>query len=81
LAEAFYHGHRVWDLLRRIVSTARASGFHNRLRVIDVGCGIGYTVRWLAAHLPLEDLGLEIVGMDLNSTLIREATRLAAAEA
>ena len=80
LAEEFYHGHRVWDLLRRIVSTVRASGFQNRLRVIDVGCGIGYTARWLAAHLPLEELGLEIVGMDLNSTLIREAGRLAAAE-
>src|SRR5262249_37660383 len=80
LAEEFYHGHRVWDLLHRIVSTVRACGFHDRIRVIDVGCGIGYTARWLAAHLPLEELDLEIVGMDLNSTLIREASRLAAAE-
>ena len=80
LAEEFYHGHRVWDLLRRVVATARASGVRDKLRVIDVGCGIGYTARWLAAHLPLEELGLEIVGMDLNGTLIREATRLAAAE-
>jgi len=80
LAEEFYHGDRVWDLLRRIVRTVRASGVRDRLRVIDVGCGIGYTARWLAAHVPVEELGLEIVGMDLNSTLIREASRLAAAE-
>jgi len=80
LAEEFYHGHRVWDLLRRLVSTIRSSGNREKLRVIDVGCGIGYTTRWLAAHIPLEHHGLELVGMDLNSTLIREAARLASAE-
>lgn len=80
LAEEFYHGHRVWDLLRRIVSAIRATGARETLRVIDVGCGIGYTTRWLAAHVPLEHHGLELVGMDLNSTLIREAARLASAE-
>lgn len=80
LAEEFYHGHRVWDLLRRVVMALRAAGNRERLRVIDVGCGIGYTTRWLAAHVPLDQHGLELVGMDLNSTLIREAARLAAAE-
>jgi SAM-dependent methyltransferase len=80
LAEEFYHGDRVWDLLRRVVATIRASGFHGTLRVIDVGCGIGYTTRWLAAHIPLSELGIKIIGMDLNSTLVREATRLAACE-
>jgi SAM-dependent methyltransferase len=80
LAEEFYHGHRVWDLLSRVVATIRAAGYHGKLRVIDVGCGIGYTARWLAAHIPLEPHGIEVVGMDLNSTLIREASRLAAAE-
>jgi SAM-dependent methyltransferase len=80
LAEEFYHGHRIWDLLRRVVATIRASGYREKLRVIDVGCGIGYTPRWLAAHIRPEHHGLEVVGMDLNSTLIREATRLAAAE-
>jgi len=80
LAEEFYHGHRVWDLLRRVVATVRATGYRDKLRVIDVGCGIGYTTRWLAAHIPLQKHGIDVVGMDLNSTLIREATRLAAAE-
>ena len=80
LAEEFYHGDRVWDLLSRVVGAVRASGFRGKLRIIDVGCGIGYTARWLAAHVPLEHLGVEIVGMDLNSTLVREAIRLAACE-
>ena len=80
LAEEFYHGDRVWDLLRRVVAAIRSSGYRDIIRVIDVGCGIGYTARWLAARLPLERYQLEVVGMDLNSALIREAKRLAAME-
>lgn len=80
LAEEFYHGHRVWDLLRRVVASIRVSGYRDTIRVIDVGCGIGYTARWLAAHLPLREMQIEVAGMDLNSTLIREAARLAAVE-
>jgi SAM-dependent methyltransferase len=80
LAEEFYHGHRVWDLLRRLVATIRKSGFRETLRVVDVGCGIGYTSRWLAARVPLAECGTEVLGIDLNSALIREANRLAALE-
>lgn len=80
LAEEFYHGHRVWDLLRRVIATIRLAGVPDTLRVVDVGCGIGYTSRWLAAHVPLAEYGIEIVGMDLNCALIREAARLAALE-
>ena len=80
LAEEFYHGHRVWDLLRRVVAAIRESGFKNTLRIVDVGCGTGYTSRWLAAYVPVAEYGIEIVGMDLNSALIREAARLAALE-
>ena len=80
LAEEFYHGHRVWDLLRRLVVTIRKSGFLDTLRVVDVGCGIGYTSRWLAASVPLAQYGIEVVGIDLNSALIREANRLSALE-
>jgi len=50
------------------------------IRVVDVGCGLGHVVRWLAAH---EALGpdVELVGVDLNRTLITRAAELAAAEA
>ena len=47
-----------------------------RLRVVDVGCGLGYVIRWLAAHRVLGP-DVELVGVDLNSTLIERATTLA----
>lgn len=80
LAEEFYHGHRVWELLRCVVAAVRAAGIRETLRIVDVGCGIGYTTRWLAANIPLADHNIEVIGMDLNSTLIAEAERLASVE-
>jgi 2-polyprenyl-3-methyl-5-hydroxy-6-metoxy-1,4-benzoquinol methylase len=80
LAEEFYHGNRVWELLRPVVVCIRQSGIRETLRIVDVGCGIGYTTRWLAAKIPLAEHNIEVIGMDLNSTLIAEANRLAAVE-
>lgn len=80
LAEEFYHGHRVWELLRPVVASIRQGGIRETLRIVDVGCGIGYTTRWLAANIPLANHNIELIGMDLNSTLIAEASRLATAE-
>lgn len=50
------------------------------LRVVDVGCGLGYVTRWLAAHQVLGPC-VELVGVDLNSVLTRHASELAKAEA
>ncbi|WP_436698410.1 class I SAM-dependent methyltransferase [Nocardioides sp. BYT-33-1] len=49
------------------------------LRVVDVGCGLGHVVRWLAAN---DAVGpdVELVGVDLDRTLIASATALAAKE-
>jgi SAM-dependent methyltransferase len=86
LAEEFYHGGRVWELLQAAIAAIRSAGratgaaSSERLRVVDIGCGIGYTVRWLAARTPLAAQGVELVGLDLNSALIREASRLARKE-
>jgi SAM-dependent methyltransferase len=80
LAEEFYHGHRVWALLRHVVASIRKAGISEKLRIVDIGCGIGYTIRWLAAYIPLADYNIELVGMDLNATLIAEANRLASSE-
>ena len=82
LAEEFYHGGRVGELLEAVIAAIRLAGRRSdeRLRVVDIGCGIGYTVRWLAARTPLPAQGVELVGIDLNSALIREASRLARAE-
>lgn len=80
LAEEFYHGSRVFRILRAIVAALRANGFSAPIRIVDVGCGIGYTIRWLAAHTSFPEEGVELTGVDLNSALIKEATRLAAEE-
>ncbi len=81
LAEEFYHGHRVWELLRVVIASIRHAGVRETIRIVDVGCGIGYVIRWLAANVPLRDYSIELVGMDLNGTVIKEANRLAVAEA
>jgi 2-polyprenyl-3-methyl-5-hydroxy-6-metoxy-1,4-benzoquinol methylase len=80
LTEEFYHGQRVWGLLRPIVGSIRQVGIRETLRIVDVACGIGYTTRWLAAKISPADHNIELLGMDLNSTLIEEANRLASAE-
>lgn len=80
LSEEFYHGRRVWELLRCVIASIRQAGIRERLRITDIGCGAGYTTRWLAANIPLAEYNIELVGMDLNSTLIAEASRLSSAE-
>lgn len=80
LAEEFYHGHRVWEVLKPLIAAIRSDGVRETLRIVDVGCGIGYTTRWLAARVSPAEHNIELIGVDLNSTLISEATRLAKAE-
>ena len=49
------------------------------VRLVDVGCGVGHVVRWLAATGVLGPR-VELVGVDLNSTLVRHAGLLAERE-
>jgi 2-polyprenyl-3-methyl-5-hydroxy-6-metoxy-1,4-benzoquinol methylase len=78
LSEEFQHGRRVQELLRSIVQALSAGGVRPPFRIVDIGCGTGYVVRWLAAHGGVDQA--ELVGVDFNSALITEAQRLAAAE-
>lgn len=80
LSEEFYHGNRVWEILQAGVAALRKNGFLQKIRITDVGCGIGYTPRLLATKISARAQGLEFTGVDLNSALIQEATRLAEAE-
>lgn len=80
LAEEFYHGNRVLRILRATIDSLRSSGFSAPIRIVDVGCGIGYTIRWLAAHTKLPAEKIELTGVDLNAALVNEANRLAKAE-
>ena len=73
LGEELQLGRRVAALLEPLLARTGA------VRVVDVGCGLGYVVRWLAATRPLGDL-VELVGIDLNPVIVAEAARLAKAE-
>ncbi|MDQ7904875.1 methyltransferase domain-containing protein [Phytohabitans sp. ZYX-F-186] len=71
------------QLARRIAQTVApwvaALRGERPVRVVDVGCGLGYVLRWLAAH---DALGpdVELVGVDLDRRLVAHAAELAAAE-
>ncbi len=74
LWEEFLQGERMRALLAPLVKALRASGHGGRVRVVDVGCGLGYLVRWLAAR---GELGaeVELLGCDYNGALIGAAER------
>lgn len=77
LWEEFGHGERLLSVLRPLVAVLRGHGI--RPRIVDVGCGLGFGVRWLAAWGELGD-DVELVGVDQNGALIRAATALAEEE-
>lgn len=49
------------------------------VRIVDVGCGLGYVVRWLSAHR-VSDETVELIGVDFNTLLVRQAVALARTE-
>ncbi|WP_034263902.1 class I SAM-dependent methyltransferase [Actinospica robiniae] len=75
LAEELHMAERFVELLRPMLDAARSAGFR-RLRVVDIGCGIGYVIRWLATTRVL-GADVELLGVDQNPVLIAEASRLA----
>ena len=79
MSEEFQHGRRVAELLRPILSALREGGVQNPIRIVDIGCGTGFVVRWLAAS---DSFGpdVELLGCDFNVALINEAQRLASLE-
>lgn len=80
LAQEFHHGARILELLSPVIAAIRSNDFQGPLRIVDIGCGIGYAIRWLAAKSRLVEQDIELTGVDLNSTLIAEANRLARME-
>ena len=79
MSEEFFHGQRVLELLRPVVNALRVGGVSDTIRIVDVGCGIGFVVRWLAAEASLPE-GIELVGADFNPAFVNEANRLAECE-
>jgi SAM-dependent methyltransferase len=79
IAEEFEHGQRVTELLRSVLSALRRAGVPPPYKVVDIGCGIGYVVRYLAARGHLGG-DVTLLGADFNPALVAEARRLAAQE-
>lgn len=77
LSEELQQGQRAAELLGPLLAALRGTGVA-RPRLVDVGCGLGHVVRWLAWHRPLGPV--ELIGCDLNGALVRAASRLAEAE-
>ncbi|MBN9687775.1 MULTISPECIES: class I SAM-dependent methyltransferase [unclassified Corallococcus] len=79
LSEEFLQADRLRCVLLPLLQALRESGVKPPLRIVDVGCGLGYAVRSLAAHGRL-GRDVEIIGCDMNVTLIENARRLAEEE-
>ncbi|MBK8259593.1 MAG: class I SAM-dependent methyltransferase [Polyangiaceae bacterium] len=79
LSEEFQQGARVKRLLVPVIAALREAGVRPPYRAVDIGCGLGYVVRWLSAHGQLgEDVVL--MGCDYNAVLVKEAAALAQKE-
>lgn len=76
LSEEFLQADRIRCVLLPLLQALRDTGVKPPLRIVDVGCGLGYVVRSLAAHGRL-GRDVEIIGCDMNVTLIENARRLA----
>jgi SAM-dependent methyltransferase len=75
LSEELQLARRVAALLSSLIEMVRHRST-GAVRIVDVGCGLGFIVRAMAAS---EILGpdIELVGVDLNPFLVAEAGRLA----
>jgi SAM-dependent methyltransferase len=78
LGEELQFGRRVGALLRPLIEAMRRGGV-GPLCVVDVGCGLGFVVRAMAASSALGP-DVALVGVDLSPVLIAEARRLAGVE-
>jgi SAM-dependent methyltransferase len=79
LSEEFQHGRRVQELLTPMLAVLSKCGVAPPFRIVDIGCGTGYVIRWLAAHARFEQ-DVRLIGVDFNRALVDEARRLAALE-
>ncbi|HEY4423156.1 MAG TPA: class I SAM-dependent methyltransferase [Pyrinomonadaceae bacterium] len=79
MSEEFQHGKRVAELLKPILNALREGGVNNPIRIVDIGCGTGFVIRWLAASGSLGD-DVQLMGVDFNVALLNEAQRLARIE-
>ena len=75
MAEEFQHGQRVKELIAPLLRVLRERR-QPPYRIVDIGCGSGYVIRWLAARARFSP-DVELIGVDFNPALIAETQRLA----
>ena len=80
MSEEFQHGRRVLELLLPMLRAFSQAGVPTPFRVVDIGCGLGFVVRWLAAHKHELPYDAELIGVDFNAALIQKAQQLARSE-
>ena len=79
LSFEFRNGHRLMQLLGPLLGVLREKLGERPIRIVDIGCGMGFVLRWLAAYGGLGD-DVELLGCDFNPTLIGNAEKLAREE-
>jgi 2-polyprenyl-3-methyl-5-hydroxy-6-metoxy-1,4-benzoquinol methylase len=79
LSFEFRNGDRLMQLLGPLLALLREQVTERPLRIVDIGCGMGFVLRWLAAYGGLGD-DVELLGCDFNPTLIANAEKLAREE-
>ena len=75
LHEEFRVPQTVGLLLRPMIEHVRRTR-GGPIRIVDLGCGLGFVLRWLARHGAL-GADVELVGADYNRALVNAATTLA----
>jgi SAM-dependent methyltransferase len=79
LHEEFLMGYRVSEVLVAVWEGLRRAGAPRPYHVVDLGCGLGFVLRWMARHGRLGP-DVTLTGADYNVALARAAGRLAAQE-
>lgn len=79
LHEEFLVGLRVLEVLGPLIRAIRSTQSGQTIRVVDLGCGLGFVVRWLACHGALGD-DVTLCGADFNAVFIKAGRTLASQE-
>ncbi len=80
LHEEFLMGEQASRVLAPLVQTLSSSKGGAPVRIVDIGCGPGFVLRWLAHRKPFGAHAVDLVGVDFNEPLIRLGAELARKE-
>jgi len=79
LHEEFRVGATIRMLLAPMLELVRKATKERPIRIVDVGCGLGFITRWLSKEGALGD-DVELLGVDYNKAFVNASTALAEAD-